>query len=179
MVWRWQILWARLTPKTGLTQCRAYSPGWPSAPSSSLESLGQLRWAKAMCICNPWPIPQTHDALCMLPINVVNEKIYVFLWFWLLFLTLITSLFLVFRLTIVFNTPFLRNLIKRKLRHRFLEDLSLWNTLRREGAADVLDDVTHKFQMVSFYLWYLSLTNIFFIQFPLSLSLISRKLVNT
>ena len=78
-----------------------------------------------ICICNPGPIPQTHDALCMLPISVVNEKIYVFLWFWLLFLTLITSLFLVFRLTIVFNTPFLRNLIKRKLRHRFLEDLSL------------------------------------------------------
>jgi len=77
---------------------------------------------------------ETHDALCMLPINVVNEKIYVFLWFWLLFLTLITSLFLVFRLTVVFNTPFLRNLIKRKLRHR-------------EGAADVLDDVTQKFQM--------------------------------
>ena len=26
-------------------------------------------------------IVQKHDALCMLPINVVNEKIYVFLWF--------------------------------------------------------------------------------------------------
>ena len=31
-------------------------------------------------------ISQKHDALCMLPINVVNEKIYVFLWFWLLLL---------------------------------------------------------------------------------------------
>merc|ERR1719430_2003218 len=40
---------------------------------------------------------ETHDALCMLPINVVNEKIY---------------LFLIFRLAVVFNTPFLRNLIK-------------------------------------------------------------------
>merc|ERR1719352_382489 len=77
---------------------------------------------------------ENRDALCMLPINVVNEKIYVFLWFWLLLLTIITSLFLIFRLAVVFNTPFLRNLIKRKLRHR-------------EGAADVLDDVTHKFQM--------------------------------
>ena len=62
---------------------------------------------------------QKFDGLCVLPLNIINEKIYVFLWFWLLFLTLITSLFLVFRLTIVFNTPFLRNLIKRKLRHRF------------------------------------------------------------
>ena len=59
----------------------------------------------------------------MLPINVVNEKIYVFLWFWLLFLTIITAFFVIFRLTVVFNAPFLRNLIKRKLRHRFVEEV--------------------------------------------------------
>ena len=59
----------------------------------------------------------------MLPINVVNEKIYVFLWFWLLFLTIITAFFVIFRLTVVFNAPFLRNLIKRKLRHGFLEEV--------------------------------------------------------
>ena len=62
---------------------------------------------------------QTHDALCLLPINVVNEKIYVFLWFWLLLLALITSLFVIFRLAIVCNTSFLAGLIRRKLRHRY------------------------------------------------------------
>ena len=35
---------------------------------------------------------QKHDALCMLPINVVNEKIYVFLWFWLLLLVIIRNM---------------------------------------------------------------------------------------
>ena len=35
---------------------------------------------------------QKHDALCMLPINVVNEKIYVFLWFWLLLLAIIRTI---------------------------------------------------------------------------------------
>ena len=34
---------------------------------------------------------QKHDALCMLPINVVNEKIYVFLWFWLLLFAIIRN----------------------------------------------------------------------------------------
>ena len=40
--------------------------------------------------------------------------------FWLLLLAIITSLFVIFRLAVVLNTPFLRNLIKRKLRHRLL-----------------------------------------------------------
>ena len=62
---------------------------------------------------------QTHDALCLLPINVVNEKIYVFLWFWLLLLALVTSLFVVFRLVVFCNTSFLAGLIRRKLRHRY------------------------------------------------------------
>ena len=26
---------------------------------------------------------QTHDAICVLPVNIVNEKLYIFLWFWL------------------------------------------------------------------------------------------------
>lgn len=33
---------------------------------------------------------QNHDALCVLPINIINEKIYVFIWFWFLTLTVIT-----------------------------------------------------------------------------------------
>jgi hypothetical protein len=33
---------------------------------------------------------QTHDAICVLPVNIMNEKIYVFLWFWFLLLTVVT-----------------------------------------------------------------------------------------
>ena len=38
---------------------------------------------------------QTHDALCMLPINVINEKIYVFLWYWLVLLATLTGFSLI------------------------------------------------------------------------------------
>ena len=38
---------------------------------------------------------QTHDAICVLPINIINEKIYVFLWFWLIILSFISVIGLV------------------------------------------------------------------------------------
>ena len=41
---------------------------------------------------------QNLDALCVLPINVLNEKIYIFLWFWLVFLATITGVHLLFKL---------------------------------------------------------------------------------
>ena len=35
---------------------------------------------------------QKFDALCVLPLNIINEKIYVFLWFWFICVTLITGI---------------------------------------------------------------------------------------
>ncbi|GBL92393.1 Innexin inx2 [Araneus ventricosus] len=40
---------------------------------------------------------QKHDALCILPINVLNEKLYVFIWFWFVVLAALSVGMLVFR----------------------------------------------------------------------------------
>lgn len=45
---------------------------------------------------------QKHDALCILPLNIVNEKIYIFLWFWFVFLAIISGIILIYRLVIIF-----------------------------------------------------------------------------
>ena len=29
---------------------------------------------------------ERHDGLCVLPLNIINEKIYIFLWFWFILL---------------------------------------------------------------------------------------------
>jgi len=45
---------------------------------------------------------QRHDALCILPLNIINEKIYIFLWFWFIAVAIITGLILVYRMVIIF-----------------------------------------------------------------------------
>jgi len=40
---------------------------------------------------------ETHDALCVLPLNVINEKIFIFLWFWFIIVATITAVSLVYR----------------------------------------------------------------------------------
>jgi len=44
---------------------------------------------------------EKHDAMCILPINIVNEKIYIFLWFWMALLLVLTFLSNVFRFFII------------------------------------------------------------------------------
>ena len=46
---------------------------------------------------------EKHDAMCILPLNIVNEKIYIFLWFWMIILMLLTLLVPVYRFLIVFS----------------------------------------------------------------------------
>ncbi|XP_032452080.1 innexin inx2-like isoform X2 [Nasonia vitripennis] len=55
---------------------------------------------------------QTHDALCVLPLNVVNEKIFVFLWFWLVFLAIAGALALFYRVTVL-SQPWARRILLR------------------------------------------------------------------
>ena len=40
---------------------------------------------------------QNKDGLCVLPLNIINEKIYVFLWFWFILVAAVTGVHLVYR----------------------------------------------------------------------------------
>jgi len=46
---------------------------------------------------------QKHDALCVLPLNIINEKIYIFLYFWFVFLAAISAVWLVYRLLTILS----------------------------------------------------------------------------
>lgn len=45
---------------------------------------------------------QKHDALCILPLNIVNEKTYIFIWFWYVILLIMLVGLLIYRLLIIF-----------------------------------------------------------------------------
>lgn len=40
---------------------------------------------------------QKHDSLCLLPLNIVNEKTYIFVWFWYVLLLIMLFALLIYR----------------------------------------------------------------------------------
>lgn len=67
------------------------------------------------------------DGLCVLPLNIINEKIYIFLWFWLVGLAAVTAAFMIYRIAtlagpqirvalIVVKVPYTRKILLGKSR---------------------------------------------------------------
>lgn len=57
---------------------------------------------------------QIHDAICILPLNILNEKIYVFAWFWLVLLSIVSVFSLIYR-AIVMISPSVRLLTLKRI----------------------------------------------------------------
>lgn len=57
---------------------------------------------------------QKHDALCVLAWNIFNEKIYIFLWFWLLILAFLSALAVAYRIMLT-ASPTLRLLVIQRV----------------------------------------------------------------
>uniref|UniRef100_A0A023F3Q9 Innexin n=1 Tax=Triatoma infestans TaxID=30076 RepID=A0A023F3Q9_TRIIF len=55
---------------------------------------------------------QKHDSLCVLPLNIVNEKTYVLIWFWFIILATLLTLLVIYRL-IILTCPAVRPILLR------------------------------------------------------------------
>ena len=51
--------------------------------------------------------------MCVLALNIINEKIYVFLWFWLIALAVLTSLYLLYVLSVIMVPSMRRVMVER------------------------------------------------------------------
>lgn len=60
---------------------------------------------------------QKHDALCVLALNILNEKIYIFLWFWLLLLAVLSACAIIYSALVVMLPTTREAIIKRRFRN--------------------------------------------------------------
>ncbi len=72
--------------------------------------------------------------MCVLALNIINEKIYVFLWFWFIILAVLTSLYLLYVLGVI-AVPAMRKVM--------VERNAKWDIKVRRGkeSCDVIQMV--------------------------------------
>jgi len=89
---------------------------------------------------------QRFDALCVLGMNIMNEKIYIFVWFWFIALAVITGCNLVLRI-LQFFVPSIRDRLVK------LENLGyLDKTLSREDIEKVVGKLAYPDWLILYYL---------------------------
>lgn len=67
---------------------------------------------------------QRHDSLCILPLNIINEKIYIFMWFWFVFLGILSGAMLIYRAFTILNDNFRYKIISKRARFADRKHLS-------------------------------------------------------
>jgi len=66
---------------------------------------------------------QIHNGLCVLTQNIINEKIYLVLWFWYAFLAPASVLFIAYRIITIFFNAVRFSLLYRTVRRKYDEDI--------------------------------------------------------
>lgn len=87
----WDVIqYYQKTPKERRISINPFCATFPTEVSCTVPTVGAAGGA------------QEHNGLCVLSQNVINEKIYLFIWFWMAFLTIISFIFFFYRCAIIF-----------------------------------------------------------------------------
>ncbi|XP_075970824.1 innexin 3 [Anticarsia gemmatalis] len=79
---------------------------------------------------------QKHDALCVLALNILNEKIFIFLWFWFIILSVVSGLALLYSAAVVLLPSTRETILKR--RFRFGTPAGVESLVRKTQVGDFL-----------------------------------------
>lgn len=77
---------------------------------------------------------QKYDAICVLPINILNEKIYIILWFWFYFMAIISLIAVIYRVLTIIVTRM--RWLSIKMQGRFVNDNALTSVINRCSISD-------------------------------------------
>nr|VZI30576.1 unnamed protein product [Spirometra erinaceieuropaei] len=96
---------------------------------------------------------QVYTAVCALPVNMFNEKIYIFLWLWISLVLLVSVLSLLTWLSRLALQRYSRNFLREFLAVSLLAPIQLSDSGERkdgrgeeeEGVVDLPDDLVNKF----------------------------------
>ena len=61
---------------------------------------------------------EKHDALCLLALNIISEKIYVFLWFWLIILAVLTAAYMIYTVAVIAVPALRKTMLQVKFCYR-------------------------------------------------------------
>lgn len=64
---------------------------------------------------------QLHDHLCVLALNIINEKIYIFLWCWFIILSILSGLTVIYSIAIISSSKVRRLVLFRRFKFRLPE----------------------------------------------------------
>ena len=92
---------------------------------------------------------ETHDGLCVLPLNIFNEKIYIFLWFWFTILALVSGLGLIYRICTFFK-PVRRIVLGARSRMASDDDLDVVSRYCKIGDWFLLNQLAKNMDPIIF-----------------------------
>jgi len=67
---------------------------------------------------------QAHNGLCVLTQNIINEKIYLGLWFWFMFMFIVNTIYIFYRISTMFFEKVRFMLLFKTVRHKYDEDVT-------------------------------------------------------
>ena len=89
---------------------------------------------------------QKHDALCVLALNILNEKIYIFLWFWFIILAVLSACAILYSALVVMLPTTREAIIKRRFRNGTTNEV--------EGLISNIQVMICKAQVLFFFVFF-------------------------